>query len=194
MKTGMPKPSRDALFQLFEGTRKCRKIEDEERGQEAHQDSRHRKGGACTPRSARHRQHSRPKKMKRQARGPEIINESDARGHQEDLSCPTASIPNEGSAPWLAFKRGVTSHAVTRRSSTWGSGYFGRSSTNYRIALERVEKALQYAYRDGRNKKRDFPPSGSSAINCRRPRHNGLTYSQSIRRHQEGPASPWTAR
>ena len=53
-------------------------------------------------------------------------------------------------------KRGVTSHARHKKVLALAAGYRGRSSTNYRIALERVEKALQYAYRDRRNKKRDF--------------------------------------
>ena len=53
-------------------------------------------------------------------------------------------------------KRGVTAHARHKKVLKLAKGYVGRSSTAYRPALERVEKALQYAYRDRRNKKRDF--------------------------------------
>ena len=55
-------------------------------------------------------------------------------------------------------------------------GYRGRSGNCYRIALERLEKALQYAYRDRRNKKRDFRGLWIQRINAA-ARLNGLTYS-----------------
>ena len=76
-------------------------------------------------------------------------------------------------------KRGVTSHARHKKVVKMGSGYFGRSSTNYRIALERVEKALQYNYRDRRNKKRDFRSLWIQRINAG-VRAYGMTYSQFI--------------
>src|SRR5215471_13909156 len=76
-------------------------------------------------------------------------------------------------------KRGVTPHARHKKIVDMGSGYFGRSSTNYRIALERVEKALQYAYRDRRNRKRDFRALWIQRINAG-AREHGLTYSQLI--------------
>ncbi len=56
-------------------------------------------------------------------------------------------------------------------------GYRGRSSTCFRIALQRVEKALQYAYRDRRNKKRDFRGLWIQRINAG-ARLSGLTYSK----------------
>jgi large subunit ribosomal protein L20 len=76
-------------------------------------------------------------------------------------------------------KRGVTSHARHKKIVDMGAGYFGRSSTNYRIALERVEKALQYATRDRRNRKRDFRALWIQRINAGARLH-GLTYSQLI--------------
>jgi large subunit ribosomal protein L20 len=76
-------------------------------------------------------------------------------------------------------KRGTTSHARHKKIIKLASGYRGRSSTNYRIALERVEKALQYAYRDRRNRKRDFRGLWIQRINAG-ARANGLTYSQLI--------------
>lgn len=57
------------------------------------------------------------------------------------------------------------------------SGYRGRSNNCFRIALERVEKALQYAYRDRRNKKRDFRGLWIQRINAGARLH-GLTYSK----------------
>ena len=47
-------------------------------------------------------------------------------------------------------KRGTTTHARHKKVLEQSKGFVGRSSTNYRIALERLEKSLQYAYRDRR--------------------------------------------
>ena len=58
-------------------------------------------------------------------------------------------------------------------------GYRGRSSTCFRVALQRLEKALQYAYRDRRNKKRDFRGLWIQRINAASRLH-GLTYSRLI--------------
>ena len=58
-------------------------------------------------------------------------------------------------------------------------GYRGRSSTCYRVAIEKVEKGLQYAYRDRRNKKRDFRGLWIQRINAA-VRDSGLTYSTFI--------------
>ena len=74
-------------------------------------------------------------------------------------------------------KRGVTTHARHRKIMKLAKGYRGRSSTNFRIAIERVEKALQYAYRDRRNKKRDFRGLWIQRINAG-SRQYGLTYSR----------------
>jgi large subunit ribosomal protein L20 len=74
-------------------------------------------------------------------------------------------------------KRGVTAHAKHKKVLKLAKGYVGRSSTNYRIALERVEKALQYAYRDRRNKKRDFRGLWIQRINAA-AREHGMTYSR----------------
>ncbi|MBL6456769.1 50S ribosomal protein L20 [Belnapia sp. T6] len=76
-------------------------------------------------------------------------------------------------------KRGVTAHARHKKVLKLAKGYVGRSSTNFRPALERVEKALQYAYRDRRNKKRDFRGLWIQRINAA-VREHGLTYSQFI--------------
>jgi large subunit ribosomal protein L20 len=76
-------------------------------------------------------------------------------------------------------KRGVTTHARHKKVLAQSKGYVGRSSTNYRIALERLEKALRYAYRDRRNKKREFRALWIQRINAA-VREHGITYSQFI--------------
>lgn len=76
-------------------------------------------------------------------------------------------------------KRGVTKHARHKKILRLAKGYFGRGSTSYRVALERVEKALRYAYRDRRNKKRDFRGLWIQRINAA-VREHGMTYSQFI--------------
>ena len=76
-------------------------------------------------------------------------------------------------------KRGVTAHARHKKVLELAKGYRGRSHSNYRIALEKVEKGLQYAYRDRRNKKRDFRALWIQRINAG-AREAGLTYSQFV--------------
>ncbi len=74
-------------------------------------------------------------------------------------------------------KRGVTAHARHKKVLDLAKGYRGRGNTAYRVAIEKVEKALRYAYRDRRNKKRDFRGLWIQRINAG-AREHGLTYSQ----------------
>src|SRR5499433_265266 len=74
-------------------------------------------------------------------------------------------------------KRGVTTHARHKKVLDLAKGYRGRGSKVYRIAIEKVEKALRYAYRDRRNKKRDFRGLWIQRINAG-VREHGMTYSQ----------------
>jgi large subunit ribosomal protein L20 len=74
-------------------------------------------------------------------------------------------------------KRGVTTHARHKKILKLAKGYRGRGSTAYRVAIERVEKALRYAYRDRRNRKRDFRALWIQRINAG-AREHGLTYSR----------------
>ena len=74
-------------------------------------------------------------------------------------------------------KRGVTTHARHKKILGLAKGYRGRSSKAYRIAIERVEKGLRYAYRDRRNRKRDFRALWIQRVNAG-AREHGLTYSQ----------------
>jgi large subunit ribosomal protein L20 len=76
-------------------------------------------------------------------------------------------------------KRGVTTHARHKKVLALAKGYRGRGSTAYRVAIERVEKALRYAYRDRRNRKRDFRGLWIQRINAG-AREHGLTYSELI--------------
>ena len=76
-------------------------------------------------------------------------------------------------------KRGVTTHARHKKVVDASKGFRGRSSTNYRIAIERLEKSLQYAYRDRRVKKREFRGLWIQRINAA-VREHGLTYSRFI--------------
>ena len=76
-------------------------------------------------------------------------------------------------------KRGVQARARHKKILKMAKGYRGRSSTCFRPALQRVEKALQYAYRDRRNKKREFRALWIQRINAA-VREHGLTYSRFI--------------
>ncbi len=58
-------------------------------------------------------------------------------------------------------------------------GYRGRAKNCFRIAIEKVEKALRYAYRDRRNRKRDFRGLWIQRINAA-VREHGMVYSQFI--------------
>ncbi len=74
-------------------------------------------------------------------------------------------------------KRGVTAHARHKKVLDLASGYRERNRTSFRVAIERVEKGLQYAYRDRRNRKRNFRALWIQRINAG-VRQHGLTYSQ----------------
>jgi len=74
-------------------------------------------------------------------------------------------------------KRGVTTHARHKKVLEQAKGYRGRSNNVFRVAIERVEKGLQYAYRDRRVRKRSFRGLWIQRINAGARLH-GLTYSQ----------------
>ena len=76
-------------------------------------------------------------------------------------------------------KRGVTAHARHKKVLGLAKGYRGRAKSSFRIAIEKVEKGLRYAYRDRRAKKRDFRGLWIQRINAG-AREHGLTYSQFI--------------
>jgi large subunit ribosomal protein L20 len=76
-------------------------------------------------------------------------------------------------------KRGVTGRARHKKVLELAKGYRDRSHSSFRIAVEKVEKGLRYAYRDRRNKKRTFRALWIQRINAG-AREAGLTYSQFV--------------
>src|SRR5947209_4295289 len=76
-------------------------------------------------------------------------------------------------------KRGVTTHARHKKILKLAEGYRDRNSSAFRIAIEKVEKGLRYAYRDRRNKKRTFRSLWIQRINAGARMH-GMVYSQFI--------------
>ena len=75
------------------------------------------------------------------------------------------------------IKRGVTAKARHKKVLALAKGYRGRSKNTFRAASKRVEKALQFAYRDRRNRKRDFRALWIQRINAA-ARAEGLTYGR----------------
>ena len=76
-------------------------------------------------------------------------------------------------------KRGVTAHAKHKKVLDEAKGYYGARSKVYRVAKQAVIKAGQYAYRDRRQKKRQFRALWIARINAA-ARMNGLSYSRMI--------------
>ncbi|MAV62210.1 MAG: 50S ribosomal protein L20 [Candidatus Pelagibacter sp.] len=76
-------------------------------------------------------------------------------------------------------KRGVTSHAKHKKVLKAVKGQWGRRKNTIRVARQAMEKAMQYAYRDRRNKKRDFKSLWIQRINAG-VRAEGLTYAKFI--------------
>ena len=74
-------------------------------------------------------------------------------------------------------KRGLTAHARHRKVINLSKGFVGRSKNCFRSAIERLEKSMQYAYRDRRTKKRDFRRLWIARINAA-VREYGLSYSK----------------
>ncbi len=73
-------------------------------------------------------------------------------------------------------KRGVTSRASHKKVIARAKGFRGRRNNVFRIANEAVMRAGQYAYRDRRNRKRDFRSLWITRINAA-VREHGLSYS-----------------
>lgn len=75
--------------------------------------------------------------------------------------------------------RGVTSKARHKKILKKAKGYYGRKKNVYRVAVQSVERSMQYAYRDRRNKKRDFRGLWIQRINAG-VRQYGMTYAKFI--------------
>ncbi len=76
-------------------------------------------------------------------------------------------------------KRGVTAHARHRKVLKAAKGYYGARSRTFRSAVQAVEKAGQYAYRDRRVRKRNFRSLWIQRINAA-TRELGFTYGRFI--------------
>lgn len=76
-------------------------------------------------------------------------------------------------------KRGVTAHARHKKILKMAKGYFGHKSKLFKVANQQVMKSGNYAYRDRKNKKRDFRKLWIARINAA-ARLNGLSYSRFI--------------
>ena len=75
------------------------------------------------------------------------------------------------------IKRGVTAHARHKKVIKQAKGYRGRRKNVFRVAKQAVIKAGQYAYRDRRQRKRQFRALWITRINAA-ARENGLSYSR----------------
>jgi large subunit ribosomal protein L20 len=76
-------------------------------------------------------------------------------------------------------KRGVTAHAKHKKVLNAAKGYYGRRKNTIRIAKQAVEKAMQYNYRDRKNRKRTFRALWIQRINAA-AREFGMTYARFI--------------
>ena len=76
-------------------------------------------------------------------------------------------------------KRGVQAHARHKKVMDKAKGYYGARRKVYRVAKQAVIKAGQYAYRDRRQRKRQFRALWIARINAA-ARENGLSYSRMI--------------
>ena len=76
-------------------------------------------------------------------------------------------------------KRGVISKAKHKKVFKAVKGQYGRRKNTIRVARQAMEKAMQYAYRDRRNKKREFKSLWIQRINAG-VRSEGITYSKFI--------------
>jgi large subunit ribosomal protein L20 len=74
-------------------------------------------------------------------------------------------------------KRGVTAHARHKKILKLAKGYYGARSRVYRVAKQAVIKAGQYAYRDRRQRKRQFRALWIARINAA-ARESGMSYSR----------------
>lgn len=77
----------------------------------------------------------------------------------------------------MRVKRGVTAHAKHKKVMKAAKGMQHARTSSYRLAKQAVTRALEYAYRDRRNKKRDLRGLWITRINAA-ARLNGVTYGQ----------------
>jgi large subunit ribosomal protein L20 len=73
----------------------------------------------------------------------------------------------------------VARHKRRKKTLAQAKGYYGRKHSSYRFANEQLLRSGQYAYRDRRNRKRDFRRLWITRINAA-ARQNGMSYSELI--------------
>jgi large subunit ribosomal protein L20 len=73
-------------------------------------------------------------------------------------------------------KRGVTAHAKHKKVLKKAKGFYGRRKNTIRTAKAAVDRSMQYAYRDRKNRKRNFRALWINAA----VREHGLTYGRFI--------------
>src|ERR1700712_425983 len=128
------------------------------------------------PGNKRHGLINRSQKMKRSNRGSQTLTHAD--GLTVKQWAPYGIVKGKNTV--RARDKGAPPPPPRHKKVLEQSkGFVGRSSTNYRIARERLEKSLQYAYRDRRVKKREFRGLWIQRINAA-VREHGLNYSQFI--------------
>ena len=76
-------------------------------------------------------------------------------------------------------KRGVTAHAKHKKTFKAAKGFYGRRKNTIRAAKAAVDRSMQYAYRDRKNRKRSFRALWIQRLNAA-VREHGLTYSAFI--------------
>jgi large subunit ribosomal protein L20 len=74
-------------------------------------------------------------------------------------------------------KRSVSARKKRRKVLKEAKGYFGRKHSSYRFAKEQVQRSGMYAYRDRRNRKREFRRLWITRINAA-ARREGMSYSE----------------
>ena len=74
-------------------------------------------------------------------------------------------------------KRGVTSHAKHKKTFKAAKGFYGRRKNTIRAAKAAVDRSMQYAYRDRKNKQRSFRALWIQRLNAA-VREHGLSYSR----------------
>ncbi|WWP02103.1 MAG: 50S ribosomal protein L20 [Candidatus Dasytiphilus stammeri] len=79
----------------------------------------------------------------------------------------------------VRVKRGVVAHARHKKILKQAKGYYGARSRTYRVAIQAIIKAGQYAYRDRRQRKRQFRNLWIMRINAA-TRKYGMSYSRFI--------------
>ena len=77
-------------------------------------------------------------------------------------------------------KRGVTARARHKKVLAMAKGYRGRSKNVFRVAVEKVEKGLQYAYRDRKSQEREVSALCGFRVSTQLTRLHDMTYSRFI--------------